>query len=137
MSRSCGKMIDRRAFVGVVAAGLLALPLRVATAQSAKLPRIGHVSPTAFFGAIRPHRAFLDGLRDQGYVEGRDFAVEFRSTEGRAERFADLTAELVQLPVDVLLVSVCGEPLNAARRATRTVPIVVGACNDDLVGTGI
>jgi putative ABC transport system substrate-binding protein len=130
-------MMDRRAFVALVAACLFALPMRVATGQPAKLPRIGWVTPAATFGAAPSQRAFLEGLRDQGYVEGSDFVIEFRSTEGRSERFADLTAELVRLPVDVFVVGVCGEPLNAARRATRTIPIVVMACNDDLVGTGI
>lgn len=60
-----------------------------------------------------------------------------RYTEGNPERFPALTAELVQLPVDVILAGVCGAPLNAARNATRTIPIVVGACNDDLVETGV
>jgi ABC-type uncharacterized transport system substrate-binding protein len=132
-----GQMMDRRACALVVAACLVALPMRAATSQPAKLPRIGWVTPAASFGSAPSQRAFLDGLRDHGYVEGRDFVIEFRSTGGRAGRFADLTAELVELPVDVFVVGVCGEPLDAARRATRTIPIVVMACNDDLVGTGI
>jgi len=76
-------------------------------------------------------------MRDHGYVEGRDYVMEVRTAEGKAERYADLTAELVRVPVDVLWVGVCGAPLNAARRATQTIPIVVAACNDDLVETGI
>ncbi|HEX6793589.1 MAG TPA: ABC transporter substrate-binding protein [Casimicrobiaceae bacterium] len=127
----------RRTFVAVVAISLLTLPASVATGQPAKLPRIGYVSPAASFAATPALRAFLDQLRYNGYVEGRDFVIEFRSTGGRQERFADLSAELSRLPVDVLLVGVCGEPLDAARRATKTIPIVVGACNDDLVETGI
>jgi len=76
-------------------------------------------------------------MSEHGYLEGRDYVVEYRSTQGDAERFGPLTAELVRIPVDVLLVSVCGEPLNAARRATADIPIVVATCNDDMVETGI
>jgi len=80
---------------------------------------------------------FLDGLHDHGYVEGRNVVIEVRSAGGRPERFAELATELVRLPVDVLLVGVCGAPLDAARSATQTIPIVVATCNDDLVKTGI
>jgi len=79
----------------------------------------------------------MAGMREHGYVEGRDFVMEVRNSEGKAERYVESTAELVHLPVDVLLVSVCGAPLRAARQATQTIPIVVAACNDDLVDTGI
>jgi len=103
----------RRTFVAVVTACLLALPLRVATGQPAKVPRIGYVSPAASFDATPALRAFFDELRNNGYIEGRDLIIEFRSTQGRQERFAALSAELSQLPVDVLLVGVCGEPLDA------------------------
>jgi putative ABC transport system substrate-binding protein len=129
--------MDRRTFIAAVVGGVLAAPLTTTAQRTAKIPRIGHVSPTSYFGAIPPHQAFLQGMLEQGYVEGRDFVIDFRSTEGNAERFPALTAELVRLPVDVLLVSVCGAPLDAARQATRTIPIVVGACNDDFVSTGI
>ena len=80
---------------------------------------------------------FLDGLHDHGYIEGRNVVIEVRSAGGRPERFAEIATELVRLPVDVLLVGVCGAPLDAARSATQTIPIVVATCNDDLVETGI
>ena len=137
--------MDRRAFVAVVTACLLAvllaLSMRVATGQSAQshVPRVGFVGvrPEAE-GLLTPTvRNFVIGMQEHGYSEGRDYVFEYRATLGQSERFGDLTAELVRLPVDVLLVGVCGEPLNAARRATRTIPIVVMACNDDLVETRI
>ena len=129
-------MPHRIAALGLAAAILLA-PL-VSTAQQAvkKIPRIGFVQAWAGF-TLPNQRAFIDGMRELGYVEGRDFTMEFRYTEGNPERFPPLTAELVQLPVDVMLVGVCGAPLNAARRATQTIPIVVATCNDDMVETGI
>jgi putative ABC transport system substrate-binding protein len=113
----------------------------VAAAQpSTRLPRIGYVMPTASTWAeakLSPTvQGLVAGMRDHGYVEGRDYVVEVRSAYGDPERFADLTAELVRLDVDVVYVPVCGAPLNAALKATATVPIVVATCNDDLVETG-
>jgi putative ABC transport system substrate-binding protein len=80
---------------------------------------------------------FLKGLRDLGYEEGRNIAIEFRSAEGHPERFPGIAADVVGLKVDVLISTVCGEMLNAARKATSTVPIVVAVCNEDMVETGI
>ena len=113
-----------------------------ATAQQAiRMPRIGFVlttSPTWAEAALSPPiRGFLLGMRDHGYVEGRDYVMETRSALGNPGRLPDLTAELVQRDVDVVLVPVCGAPLNAARNATKTIPIVVATCNDDMVETGI
>lgn len=107
--------------------------------QSAKVPRIGFVAggASATFGGVPVYRAFLDGMRDLGYVEGRDFTMEVRAAQGRPERFAELTAEVVQSRVDLMLVGVCGAPLDAASRATQTIPIVVATCNDDMVETGV
>ena len=110
------------------------------TAQpTAHLPRIGFVGVSSWAEAslTSPVRGFLEGMRDHGYVEGRDYVVEYRATQGQPERFEPLTAELVRSGVAVLLVSVCGEPLNAARRVTVDLPIVVATCNDDMVETGI
>src|SRR5690348_2369541 len=112
----------------------------LATGQPTRhVPRIGFVGVRSWGEAslTAPVRGFLDGMRQHGYVEGRNYVIEYRATHGEPERFEPLTAELVRLPVDVLLVSVCGEPLNAARRATIDVPIVVATCNDDMVETGV
>ena len=113
----------------------------LATAQSnTHLPRIGYVGPRVSWAATASSpfmHAFLEGMREHGYVEGRDYIFEYRSTSGDPQRFGPLSAQLVHLPVDVLLVSVCGEPLNAARRATADIPIVVATCNDDMVETGV
>ena len=110
-------------------------------AQGARVPRIGYVMPTAATwaeAALSPTlQGFLSGMRDHGYIEGRDYVVETRSARGNPDRFTDLTADLVRSNVDVLLVPVCGAPLNAARKATKTIPIVVATCNDDMVETGI
>jgi putative tryptophan/tyrosine transport system substrate-binding protein len=126
--------------VGLVLAFAIGLaPLAVGAQQSKKVPRIGMVTSVTSAGwfTFPSNQAFLDGMRDLGYIEGRDFVMEIRSTEGRTERFPQLSAELAQLPVDVILAGVCGAQLNAARHATTSIPIVVGTCNDDMVETGV
>ncbi len=122
-------------YVGLFA--LLLAAFGVTAQQSAKVPRIGFVVASAPWGSLSTHQAFIAGMRDHGYMEGRDYVMEIRNAEGKAERYADLTAELVRRAVDVLWVGVCGAPLAAARQATQTIPIVVATCNDDLVETGI
>ena len=82
-------------------------------------------------------KAFFSVLTDLGHVEGQDFVVELRTGEGRPERLSGAAAELVATRPDVLVATVCGAPLNALRGATRTIPIVVATCTDDMVAAGI
>jgi putative tryptophan/tyrosine transport system substrate-binding protein len=133
--------VRRRDFIKAIAASATAWPLPARAQQvGGKIHRIGMISPSAPLSTWRESpflRAFLAGLRDLGYEEGRNIAIEFRSAEENWERLPDIAAELVGLKVDVLVSNVCGATLNAAMRATNTIPIVVGACNDDMVETGI
>jgi putative ABC transport system substrate-binding protein len=128
--------VDRRAFIGTLAGGLLAAPLAAETQHAVKVWRIGFLggSPSA---VPQFTQAFQQGLRELGYVEGQNIAIEPRYSEGRTERLPDLATTLVRLKVDVIVVNACGAPLNAASQATSTIPIVVAACNDDLVATGL
>ncbi len=124
----------------VVALALLAAPLAAEAQQAGKVPRIGflHSSAAPTPTAPRPSvDAFRQGLRDLGYMEGQNLLIEWRWAEEKLERLPALAAELVRLKVDLIYVVVCGAPLNAARQATNTIPIVIGACNDDLVGLGL
>ena len=118
--------MDRRAFIGTAAVSALMLTSR-ANAQRAKtLPRVALVfinMPVAEVTDHRLSRAFVDGLRDLGLVEGRNIVIERRSAEGRYERFPGLMQELLALPVDVIVTS--GPGVDAARRATNTIPIVI------------
>jgi len=108
---------------GAVAAAALA-PLR-ATAQPG-LPVIGYLSSRSA-GAETPLRtAFLDGLEQQGFVVGRNVAIEYRYAEGRLDRLPSLAAELLGLPV-ALLVAPGVTEAGAAKKATDTIPIVFGA----------
>src|SRR5438874_10793508 len=98
--------VHRRDFL-IAAGALLAAPLAVEAQQAAKVARIGYLSPNL---ASSPdlRDAFLQGLRDLGYVEGRNVVIEYRDAEGKFERLsalaADLAAELVALKVDVIFV---------------------------------
>jgi putative tryptophan/tyrosine transport system substrate-binding protein len=124
--------LDRRAFLGVITGGLLTAPLAAEAQQTAKIARIGFLSPAA---DPRLREAFLQGLRDLGYVEGRNLVIEIRSAEGKFERLPALAAELVALKVDVIVVG--GTPAAlAAKQATTILPIVVSAAGD-LVASGL
>src|SRR2546425_268497 len=120
--------MDRREFIVTLAGGLLAAPFAAEAQQAAKIARIGYLSAGGL--AANPHlpEAFRQGLRDLGYVEGRNVVIEYRSAEGTLERLPALAAELVALKVDVILAAVGTVAALAAKQATRTLPIVfIGA----------
>jgi ABC-type uncharacterized transport system substrate-binding protein len=100
--------------------GLLAAPLAAEAQQTAKIARIGYLSSNVAANS-QLQEAFLEGLRDLGYVEGRNVVIEYRDAEGKFERLPALAAELVALKVDVI---VAGGNLHAlaAKQATRTLP---------------
>jgi putative tryptophan/tyrosine transport system substrate-binding protein len=126
--------MQRREFVTLVGGAAASWPL-AAWAQQPTMPVIG------FLGALSAPRwtsrveAFRAGLRDLGYVEGKNIAVEFRWAEGNYDRLPDLANELVRLKVDVLVTH--GTPgTRAAEQATKTIPIVM-AISGDAVATGL
>jgi putative ABC transport system substrate-binding protein len=128
-------VIDRRRFIGSLALGLLAAPL-VAKAQPAgKVPRIGVLVVSEPASPTEPHvTAFRQGLREVGYVEGQNVAVEYRYAHGKMELVPELVAELIGLKVDVMVAS--GPSTVAAKNATQTIPIVfIGMV--DPVGYGL
>jgi putative ABC transport system substrate-binding protein len=99
----------------------------------AKLPTIGFLGPTT--PAAQWIAAFLKRLRELGWIEGRNIAIEYRWAGGRAERFAEIAAEFVRLKVDVIVTS--GTPaVLAAKQATGVIPIVFVTAGDP-VGTGL
>jgi len=120
-------MMDRRAFIGTAAVGALMLSSRANAQRGEKLPRVAFVFnwvPVADMTAHPSYRAFVQGLRDLGLVEGRNILIERRSAEGRFERLPSLIHELLELPVAVIVAS-GGLAGPAAWRATDTIPIVV------------
>jgi putative tryptophan/tyrosine transport system substrate-binding protein len=127
--------MNRRAFLGTLGLSLLPAPL-VADAQSGKMFRIGVLSPFSSSAPAPSFRAFRDGLRELGYVEGENVAFEYRSAEEKYERLPELAADLVRSKVDVLLSTWSTPAALAAKRATTAVPIVfVGVA--DAVGVGL
>ncbi len=126
--------IIRGALTAVLALGLLASPLTAAAQRAGKVPVIGVMEGPAPSLNQPVREAFRQGLEQHGWVEGRNVVIEYRSADGRTERFPELAAELVRLNVSVILVA--GEPMIiAARQATATIPIVMAAVGDP-VGRG-
>ena len=117
---------------------LLAAPLAAVVAQPRQeVPRVGYLSPgsSADPARLRRFEAFRQGLRELGYVEGQSIALEPRWAEGQYERYPALAADLIRVPVDVIVV-VGGAATRAVQHATRTIPIVMAVVNDP-VGSGL
>ncbi len=105
--------------------------------QPVKIPRIGYISGTGTASNQGPYvEALRHGLRDLGYVEGKNFAIEFRGAEGKPDRMPSLVTELVQLKVDVLVVPTAAGAIRVAKQATKTIPIVMVTLLDP-VATGL
>jgi putative tryptophan/tyrosine transport system substrate-binding protein len=120
----------------VLLVGLALASVRLAEAQPAKkIPRIGVLS--SFSPPVGSGRkgTFRQGLRELGYVEGKNIVIEYRYLEGNADRTRSLVAELVQLKVDVLVLSVYAA-IRVAKQATSTIPIVM-VTTQDPVATGL
>ena len=125
----------RKKFFGLALSTMLyALCLPVEAQQAEKVPRIGYLSGSPPSSITARTEAFRQGLRDLGYVEGKNIVIEWRSGEGKRDRFPALAADLVRLKVDVI---VTAGPLvtRAAKQATSTIPIVM-AQDPDPVGNG-
>ena len=122
----------RREFIAGLG-GAAAWPLVARAQQVEKVPRIGYLSP----GSATRERdePFRQGLRELGYVVGKNIAIEYRSADGNFNRLPDLAAELVELNVDVI-VAVATQASLSARGATSTIPIVMAGVSDP-VGSGL
>lgn len=121
--------MDRRTFIGGVAGGLVATPLAARAQQVGKIYRIGLLETIPAAQNAANLDALRKGLRDLGYVEGRNLIIEYRSAEGRAERFPDLASELVRLRVDLIVTR--GTPAAiAAKNATATIPLLMATMGD-------
>jgi len=124
-----------RAAVALFAIGLLC-GCEMPGQTTAKVPRIGFLAIGSREGRAFLIEGFLRGLREHGYVEGRNILIEYRFSEGRNERLPELAVELVTLKVDLILAS--GSPASlAASQATRTIPIVMGSLAADPIETGL
>jgi len=115
--------------MAMMTGGLLAAPLAAAAQQAPRVYRVGFLGSTSASGYAEQLEAFRGGLRDLGYVEGQNLVIEFRWAEAKNERLPELAAELVRLKPDLLVTH--GTPgILAAKRATRTIPIVMGVIGE-------
>jgi len=122
--------MDRRAFIGLAAGGLLAAPLAAEAQPAGRVARIGVTVATDAF-----YEAFLQGLVQAGWVPGQNAVIERRSVRGESERVPAMVAELVGLKVDVIL-GTGSRVIKSASEATRTIPIVGLDLESDPVGSG-
>src|SRR5437773_8861072 len=137
-SKTCPELsrrIDNPKWAGIFAIALtFAFGGVVAQAQQAKVVRIGFLGPTSAASNAGRMEALRAGLRDLGYLEGKNLVIESRWAEGKFDRLPELAAELVRLNVDVILTT--GTPgIRAAKNATTTIPIVM-VTSGDPVGFG-
>ena len=125
--------MDRRTFISGLTFGLLAAPLAAEAQPPGKVPRIGVlVVATRSFFSTRIE-SFRQGLRELGYVEGKNVLIEYRYAEGKLDLLPALASELVQLKVDVI-VTASPPGVQAAKNATSTIPIVFAAIGDPVGG---
>ena len=118
-----------------VCALLVALSFAVEAQQPTKIPRIGYLSPGDANGSSASVEPFQQGMRELGYIEGKNILVECRYAEGKLDRIPSLVAELVQLKPEVLVV-ISLLSIRAAKQATKTIPIIIMSTQDP-VATGI
>jgi len=115
--------IGRRELLAALGGAAAAWPIIARAQQQGRIPRIGIIYPGAQWDLFR------QGLRDLGYIEGRNIAIEYRSAEETTDRLAATATELAQLPVDVI-VTFGSPPTQAAKQATTTIPIVMVSIGD-------
>ena len=130
MGRAMRKAVLTILFVVV----LLAVAVIAAAQQPKKIPRIGFLSPVDAASESTRSEAIRLALRESGHIEGQNIAIEYRYMEGKRDRAPELLAELVRLKVDIIVVSAGLRTIQAAKKATKTIPIVMTGAGLDPVG---
>jgi putative tryptophan/tyrosine transport system substrate-binding protein len=126
--------MTRREFISLVG-GAAALPVVARAQQPGKVWRIGFLSGTSRSAVSGLYDAFVQGMREHGYVDGKDYAIEWRSAWENYERVPEIAAEFVRLKVDVI-VTALGAALPTLKRTITTIPVVM-AFSTDPVGNGL
>jgi len=127
--------LKRREFILLLGGAAAAWPVAARAQQAGKVPTVGYLGANTRSVDSQRQPAFVERLRELGWIEGRTIAIEYRWAEGRSERFAEIAAEFVRLKVDVIVTSGT-PPVLAAKQATSVIPIVFAAAGDP-VGTGL
>src|SRR5437899_351753 len=122
--------MSKRVIYFALGAMLFALCASAAAQQPKKVPRIGYLAPNDRTSDSARSEPIRLALRELGYIEGQNIAIEYRYAAGKFDRFPELAAELVRLKVDVIVAAGGGRLILAAKNATKTIPIV-------MVGTGV
>jgi putative ABC transport system substrate-binding protein len=125
----------RREFLGILGSAAATWPFTARAQQSRKVPTIGFLSPSTTAAENPRTAAFVQQMRELGWIEGRNVVIEHRAAEGRGERAAEIAAEFVRLKVDVI-VTAGAASIIAAKQATQVIPIVFAAAGDP-VATGL
>src|SRR5450432_1996055 len=126
--------MQRRELITLLGGTVASWPLAARAQQSAKLPTIGFLGPASQSSWSPWTDAFVERLRELGWIEGSTVAIEYRWAEGRGDRFAEIAAEFVRLKMDVIVTG--GGAGVALKRATSTIPIVLAVAVDP-VGQGL
>jgi putative tryptophan/tyrosine transport system substrate-binding protein len=127
--------MKRREFITFLGSGAAAWPLAARAQQAGKLPTIGFLGASTRSAENQWIAAFVQRLRELGWIDGRTVAIEYRWAQGRSEDFAEIAAEFVRLKVDVVVTWGTASTI-AAKQATSVIPVVTAAMGDPL-GTGI
>jgi putative tryptophan/tyrosine transport system substrate-binding protein len=126
--------MKRREFITLLA-GAAAWPIAARAQQASMLPTIGFVGESTPGGQSERNAAFVQRLRELGWIEGHSIGIEYRWAEGRSERFAEIATEFVRLKVNIIVTS-STPAILAAKQATSVIPVVFASAADP-VGTGL
>jgi putative ABC transport system substrate-binding protein len=127
-------MIRRRVFLTLLG-GAAAWPMAARAQQTSMLPTIGFLGESTSTAQSERNAAFVQRLRELGWIEGHSIRIEYRWAEGRTERFAEIATEFVRLKVNIIVTS-STPAILAAKRATSVIPVVFAIAADP-VGTGL
>jgi ABC-type uncharacterized transport system substrate-binding protein len=131
------KLMRKKSLGFALSTLLLALSFPTQAQQPKKVYRIGYLSPVDAASDSARAEAIRVALRERGHIEGQNIATEYRYAEGKLDRIPELAAELVHLKVDIIVVAAGGPVVQAAKNATRTIPIVMVGTGPDPVKAGL
>ena len=131
------KLMIKKFFCLILSTLPFALSCPVEAQKSKKIPQIGYLSPLDQSRESTRAGVIRHALRDLGYIEGQNMAIEYRYAEGKRDRFPELAAELVRLKVDVIVAAGGERLIRSAMNATKTIPIVMTGSGPDSVEAGL